>query len=131
MVVLQPHQEWVWPDWVILCKDDLYELTRILRLNEQPVWNVGDEMKRCFVQIGQMAKYNEKEHFDSRIKVYLNEILILLLEMLKKDRPILNETLIDSRRSVSMFLKHLEDDLSNNWTVNTVAGHCGLIITQF
>lgn len=129
--VRQPHQEWVWPDWVILSKDDLDDLTRILRLNEQPVWKASDEMKRCFAQIGRMAKYQEKEHFDSRIKVYLNEILILLLEMLKKDRPILNDALIDSKRSVSMFLKHLEDELVNGWTVNTMAEHCGLGITQF
>ena len=129
--VRQPHQEWVWPDWVILSKDDLDELTRILRLNEQPVWQVNDEIKRCFVQIGRMAKYHEKEHFDSRIKVYLNEILILLLEMLKKDRPVLNDELIESKRSVSIFLKNLEDDLSNSWTVNNMAEHCGLGVTQF
>lgn len=129
--VRQPHQEWVWPDWVILSKDDLDELTRILRLNEQPVWRVGDEMKRCFAQIGRMAKYHEKEHFDSRIKVYLNEVLILFLEMLKKDRPALNDALIESKRSVSIFLNSLEDDLANYWTVNDMAGHCGLGVTQF
>jgi len=127
----QPHQEWVWPDWVILSKDDLDELTRILRLNEQPVWQVGDEMKRCFAQIGRMAKYYEKEHFDTRIKIYLNEILILLLEMLKKDKPILNVALIESKRSVSIFLKSLEDDPANYWTVNNMARHCGLGVTQF
>jgi AraC-like DNA-binding protein len=129
--VRQPHQEWVWPDWVILCKNDLEELTRILRLNEQAVWDVGDEMKRCFIQIGRMAKHHEKEHFDSRIKVYLNEILILLLEMLKKDRPELNDSLIESKRSVSLFLKSLENDLASNWTVNSMAEHCGLGVTQF
>lgn len=127
----QPHQEWVWPDWVILSKDDLDELTRILRLNEQPVWRVNDEMKRCFAQIGRMAKYHEKEHFDSRIKVYLNEVLILLLEMLKKDQPVLNDSLIESKRSVSIFLKSLEDDVANCWTVNNMAEHCGLGVTQF
>jgi AraC family L-rhamnose operon regulatory protein RhaS len=129
--VRQPHQEWVWPDWVILSKNDLDELTRILRLNEQAVWHVGDEMKRCFAQIGRMAKHHEKEHFDSRIKVYLNEILILLLEMLKKDRPELNDSLIESKRSVSLFLKSLEDNLAQNWTVNSMAENCGLGATQF
>jgi len=127
----QPHQDWVWPDWVILSKDNLEELTRILRLNEQPVWQVGDEMKRCFAQIGRMAKHHEKEHFDSRIKIYLNEVLILLLEMLKKDKPLLNDALIESKRSVSIFLKSLEDDLANYWTVNNMAKHCGLGVTQF
>jgi AraC family L-rhamnose operon regulatory protein RhaS len=129
--VRQPHQEWVWPDWVILSKDDLNELTRILRLNEQPVWKVDDEMKRCFSQIGRMVKNQEKEHFDSRIKVYINEILILLLELLKKDRPELNDSLIESKRSVSLFLKSLEADLAAAWTVDKMAAHCGLGITQF
>jgi AraC-like DNA-binding protein len=129
--VCQPHQEWVWPDWIILSNDDLDELTRILRLNEQPVWHMGDEMKRCFAQIGRMVKYHEKEHFDSRIRVCLNEVLILLLEMLKKDRPKLNDTLIESKRSVSIFLKRMEDDLANNWTVSNMSEHCGLGVTQF
>ncbi len=129
--VYQPHQEWVWPEWVILSKEDLDELTRILRLNEQPVWHVNDEIKHCFSQIGRMAKFHEKEHFDSRIKVYINEVLILLLEMLKKDRPELNSELIESKRSVSLFLKNIEDDVAKNWTVNSMAGHCGLGVTQF
>ncbi|MGQ7869172.1 helix-turn-helix transcriptional regulator [Sunxiuqinia sp. sy24] len=129
--VRQPHQEWIWPDWVILSKDDLNELTRILRLNEQPVWHANDELKRCFAQIGKMTKNYEREHFDSRIKVFINEILILLLEMLQKDKPILNDALIDSKRSVSLFLRSMEDDLANTWTVSTMARHCGLGVTQF
>jgi AraC family L-rhamnose operon regulatory protein RhaS len=95
------------------------------------VWHVNDEMKHCFAQIGRMAKFHEKEHFESRIKVYINEVLILLLEMLKKDRPKLNNELIESKRSVSLFLKNVENDLEKNWTVNIMAEHCGLGVTQF
>lgn len=51
--------------------------------------------------------------------------------MLKKDRPVLNDELIESKRSVSIFLKNLEKDLANNWTVNNMAEHCGLGVTQF
>jgi len=129
--VRQPHQEWIWPEWIILSPDDLSELTRILRLNEQPVWHVSDEMKRCFVQIGRLTRLSQKEHFDSRIKIYMNEIFILLLEMLKKDKPILNDALIESKRSVSLFLKNLENDPGNDWSVSRMARHCGLGITQF
>lgn len=129
--VRQPHQEWTWPKWIILSKDDLDELTRILRLNEQPVWQVNDELKHCFVQIGKIVKHHEKEHFDSRIKIYINEILVLLLEMLKKNPPKLNHALIESKRSVSIFLKSLENDLTNNWSLQDMADHCGLGITQF
>lgn len=129
--VRQPHQEWIWPDWVILSKNDLEELTRILRLNEQPVWHATDEIKRCFLQIGKMARNHKNEHFDSYIKVFINEILILLLEILKKDKLILNDALIDSKRSVSLFLKSMEDDLAKTWTVDMMARHCGLGVTQF
>lgn len=47
--------------------------------------------------------------------------------MLKKDRPVLNDELIESKRSVSIFLKNLEKDLANNWTVNNMAEHCVMI----
>ena len=55
----------------------------------------------------------------------------MLLEMLKKDHPELNDDLIESKRSVSLFLNSLKDDLVQNWTVRKMAKHCGLGVTQF
>ena len=33
VMVRHPHQEWVWPDWIVLNKSDLTELTRYFRQN--------------------------------------------------------------------------------------------------
>jgi hypothetical protein len=46
--VRHPHQNWKWPDWIILNKSDLNELTRYLRHNEQPIWKANSDIRNCF-----------------------------------------------------------------------------------
>jgi len=129
--VRQPHQEWIWPDWIILNKENLNTLTNILRRNEQPVWKVGPEIKKCFVQIGHHIKENKKAFLDSKIKILINEILILLLELFTQEKPLLNDSLIKSQRSVAIFLKDLDSMLTEHWSLKKMAEYCGLGSTQF
>lgn len=127
----QPHQEWQWPDWIVLNREDLAKLTDILRRNEQPVWKVGSSLKDCFVQIGKLIKLNDKKFRDTRIKILINEILIQLLELFTLEKPELNDSLIQSRRSVDIFLVNLDEMLYEEWTLNKMAEYCGLGTTQF
>ncbi len=129
--VRQPHQEWQWPEWIILKKEDLAELTDILRRNEQPVWKVGSSIKDCFVQIGKLIKYNEGKFLDSKIKILINEIFIQLLELFTWEKPVLCDSLIQSKRSVEIFLNNLNEMLSEDWTLGDMANYCGLGTTQF
>ena len=129
--VRQPHQEWQWPDWIILKPSDLKELTDILRRNEQPVWNVDSGLKECFVAIGKTINRDDERFFDSKIKVLINEILIRLLELFSYEKPELNDSLIQSKRSVEIFLQNLESMSGENWTLKEMAQYCGLGTTQF
>lgn len=129
--VRQPHQEWQWPEWIILNKKDLTKLTDILRRNEQPVWKAGQPIKDCFVQIGKLIKANERKFLDSKIKILINELFIQLLELFTYEKPVLNDSLIQSKRSVEIFLDNLNEMFAEQWTLTDMANHCGLGTTQF
>jgi len=127
--VRYPHQNWQWPKWIILNKKDLQALTTILRQNEIPVWKGNDELKSCFDKIGKTIK--EGGNFDSRLKIEINNLLMLLLDLFKKGKIELNESLTESKRTVELFLKELEYRYSEPWTLVDMAEYCNLGKTQF
>ncbi|WP_430936802.1 AraC family transcriptional regulator [Saccharicrinis sp. 156] len=129
--VRQPHQPWQWPDWIILKQEDLAQLTDILRRNEQPVWTVGQSVKDCFVRMGQHIKNKKSIFLDSKLKVLINELLISMLELFTLEKPVLNDSLITSKRSVEMFLDNLKELVNEEWTLNGMSSYCGLGTTQF
>jgi AraC-like DNA-binding protein len=132
--VRRPDQTWRWPPWIVLTKQDLDELTHMLRHNEQPVWQGNDEMLECFKRIGAIVEQQDTQKCVSKLTVLINELLLLLLERLRSQEMVLDESLSDTRRSVAMFL----DDLSRNinmlgydWSVRELADSCGLGETRF
>lgn len=129
--IRQPHQEWKWPSWIILSKSDLFELTKILRQNEQPVFSVNADIKRCFQKIGALVHDANHKNVESWIMIYVNELLVLLFEMLKNGAFTLNESLTGSVRTVELFIKELQSSFSEPWTVESMATHTRLGITQF
>lgn len=129
--VRHPHQNWEWPDWIVLNKEDLDELTSYLRQNEQPVWKANSEFKNCFVQIGNIIKQSDQKPYDSKIKILVNQLLVLLLEIFKEENIILDQSLIESKRTVRLFLESLESKLDENWTVIKMADFCLLGVTRF
>jgi len=129
--IRHPHQTWEWPEWVVLNKTDLDELTRYLRQYEQPVWKANSEFKNCFIQIGNIVKQSNKKAYDSKIKIQINQLLILLLEIFKDENIILDQSLIEIKRSVEYFLASLETKLEDDWTVVKMAEYCHLGVTRF
>lgn len=129
--VRHPHQEWKWPSWVILSEPDLLELTKILRQNEQPVFSVNTDIRKCFQNIGSLIHESDARNVDSWIRIYVNELLMLLYEQLKKGKFVLNESLTDSLRTVELFIKELNTSYNQLWTVQSMASHTQLGVTQF
>jgi AraC-like DNA-binding protein len=132
--VRRPDQPWRWPPWVVLTRQDLAELTQILRHNEQAVWQGNQELLECFNRIGAIVEQQDIQKSVSKLTVLINELLLLLLERLRSQEMVLDESLSGTRRSVSMFL----DDLSRNismlgydWSVRELADSCGLGETRF
>ncbi len=128
--VRHPHQEWKWPPWVLLSKRDREELTRFLRQNEQPVWKVTPDIRKCFQRIGQLIVQGEPPN-DSWIFIYINEILMHLLNLFRRGPLHLNESLTNVSRTVELFIKDLNESFFEGWILESMAAHCGLGVTRF
>ena len=129
--VRHPHQQWVWPDWIILNQNDLDQLTLNLRQNEQPIWKASLELRECFIQIGKTVKCSSDLNYDSKLKILLNYMLILLLELFKEGNIVLDRSLVESKRTVKLFLQSLESKVDEVWTVVKMAEYCHLGVTRF
>ncbi len=129
--VRRPHQEWVWPDWITLTPEDLTRLTTILRQNEKSILKTDNNIRDCFLQIGKAIDADVDGSSASRIRLLLNYLLILILDLLNTDDIVLNESLTDSSRSVKFFLKELENNLTENWTIELMSQSAGVGLTRF
>jgi AraC family L-rhamnose operon regulatory protein RhaS len=132
--VRRPHQTWQWPSWVVLTREDMKELTTLLSQNEQPVWQVSESLGACFREIADALERSEAQPNISRMTVYLNELLFLLLEMLRSHHVGLNPGLSSSRRTVELFLEDLRrnpENLAEPWTLESMAERCDLGVTHF
>lgn len=129
--VRRPHQEWVWPDWITLTSSDLDRLTTILRHNEKSIWKTDQRVRDCFLRINKAINTDEKGSNASKIRLLVNYLLILLLDLMNTDDIVLNESLTDSSRSVRLFLNELEKNLSENWTIELMAQSAGVGLTRF
>ena len=129
--VRRPHQKWVWPDWIMLAQQDLERLTAILRQNERVHWKAGNKIRDCFQRISHVVNTDDNGSNASRIRLLINQLLILILDLLNAEDVKLNEDLIDSSRSVKLFLKELDKNLSDDWTIGRMAKSAGVGLTRF
>jgi len=129
--VRHPHQEWVWPDWIIINPKDLAKLTLYFRQNEQPVWKATPDLKHCFARIGKVIKEGGEKGYESKLRVLINSLLIFLLDHFQEGKILLDEELIESRRTVKLFLNSLEDHIYEPWTLPDMAAYCKLGTTRF
>ena len=129
--VRRPHQNWVWPDWIMLAPNDLDRLTTILRQNEDVRLRSDNKIRDCFQRIGKAVDNDENGSNSSRIRLLINYLLILLLDLLNAENIKLDEQLTDSSRSVRLFLNELEKNLTENWTIEEMANSAGVGLTRF
>lgn len=129
--VRRPDQRWHWPDWLVLCPDDVRRLTTLLSHNEQPVWRANDEIGACFERIAALLQAPDPAAGESRLRLLINELFIALLNLLSRRNPPLNPNLVTTRRSVEMFLRALDEHLDHPWSLAGMAERCGLGRSRF
>lgn len=132
--VRRPNQEWKWPSWFLLSKDDLDELTALLRHSEQSVYRTVPGIRDCFLQIGAAIESDRDARSLSHLAIRINDLFLKLLDALREKRIKLDESLSSTRRTVDLFIRdllHNPDNLAINWTVEEMASNCGLHKTQF
>jgi AraC family 4-hydroxyphenylacetate 3-monooxygenase operon regulatory protein len=132
--VRRPNQDWKWPKWCVLTPQDLEDLTIMLRQYEHPIWQTTKDVQQCFRRISKAINADRHGSSASRLTAYINELFISILEMLRHNDIKLDPSLSSSTRMVDMFLADLRDSteqLSFDWSVSTMAEHCGLGQTRF
>lgn len=132
--VRRPSQEWRWPKWVVLAENDLAELTRKLRRNENPVWTSTPAIAQAFRGVADSVKDWRRPHAISRMAVNLNQLLVGILDALSEQQTQEDVDLTSRRRTVELFLRDLEQELVNPgepWTLDRMAEHCGMGVTTF
>ena len=129
--VRRPNQPWHWPDWLVCTARDLRRLTDLLRHNEQPVWQVDNEVARAFAKLDGLLEVGEPAESQTRLTLVLNELIVALMEMLERKGIPLDEHLSTTQRTVKMFLDELPKHLDIHWTLDEMAGECGLSRSQF
>ncbi|MEI6675471.1 MAG: AraC family transcriptional regulator [Verrucomicrobiota bacterium] len=130
--VRQAHRAWVWPPWLVLSRQDLKELTSLLRENEHPVWPGTPEIGRCFAALGHLVECAQSGHPPlSRLALLINELLVCVLELLRTQNPPRRTALTLGERSVAMFLERLKKHLDEPWTLESMAAQAGLKRTRF
>lgn len=127
----RPNQPWTWPDWLLFPKTGLKRLTDLLRHNEQPVWSTQSGIGRCFARIDEAAALGNGMANQTRLKIHINELIVLLAELLESRNPHLDESLTGSERTVQLFLENLHRRIDEPWTLDSMAEACGLGRTHF
>jgi AraC family L-rhamnose operon regulatory protein RhaS len=129
--VRHPHQEWIWPDWVLLSKSELKSLTRALRQNEDAIRPVSPTYLELFNRLLLIAKSPEQPHRATRIALLVNSMLLELFVTFDSTPTTYKESLTDSLRSIRLFLEQLPKRLHEPWTLQTMAEACGIGLTRF
>ena len=129
--VRRPNQPWQWPEWLVCSQSDLRQLTRLLRHNEQPVWQANEEIAHCFKKLADLLENQQPHGSETKLKLYINELVIAVMEMLQQRQIPLDEHLSTSQRAVEMFLTALPEHVEYNWNLNEMARQCGLSRSQF
>ncbi len=126
-----PHQKWTWPEWVILTNKDLNRLTKALKSNRNWLLKVDKNIKDCFLKISCIIDTDVNGSNSSKIRLFVNELLILLLNRFDNDESVINEEISANQILVGEFLTVLKQQLTENWTIEKMANVTGLGKTSF
>jgi len=132
--VRRPNQAWNWPNWLVLARNDIADLTDMLRHHEEPIWRADNGLAGCFRRISAVVGRDDAQKNISHITVYLNEAWLLVLDLLRQRRVPLDPFLSSTRRTVQLFFSDIRQNphsLSQAWTLEDMADQCGLSTPAF
>ena len=131
--VRRPNQGWRWPEWVSLIPQDLDELTRKLRHNENAVWRSTPDIRHAFEEISFSVEQNKCWSHISRLTISINRLLLGILEALRRQNRTDDPSLTSRERTVTLFLSDLKRNpanLARRWTLDEMAAQCGMGTTS-
>ena len=103
----------------------------MLRQNEEPVWQGNAKIRECFSRLDETVSGGNTPSNLALLKIFINELILRLSELLRVRKPRLDASLHGSERTVNLFLGQLKERLDEPWTLELMACECGLGRTQF
>lgn len=132
--VRRPHQNWSWPKWIVMTREDTADLTERWRHIKNPVWTATPLIAQSFRELARSITVWGQPHTVSRMAVHLNQLLIGVLDALTEQQTHENGQLTSRKQVVEMFLRDLNAgsiDLGEQWTLDRMADHCKMGVTAF
>lgn len=129
--IRNPHEEWKWPPWVLLSKEQLAVITRELRQNEDAIRPVSRAFVEAFTTLVHLAKEPDATQKGTWVSILANTVLFRLYESFAATATTYSASLTEVTRSVQMFLSRLPTMLVESWTVDRMARQCGVGTTFF
>lgn len=132
--VRRPHQEWHWPKWMVMTRENLAELTERWQHLKHPIWTSTPAIAQSFRELARCITAWDKPHSVSRMAVHLNLLLISVLDALVEQQVQVSEHLTSRKHAVEVFFQDLRNgriDLGEQWTLERMASHCHLGMTAF
>lgn len=127
---LLPNQSWDWPGWLPLPASDLDHLAAVLRGSDRSVWRAGPDLVRAAERLERTMR-GATRRTTTHLGLRISEVLLELVELLDTDETDLDPLFASAERSVEAFLTGLSSQLSEPWTVESMARQCGLGRTRF
>lgn len=131
MEVRRPHEKWHWPDWIAWPERDLLQLTEFISKNEQPWYYASKEVAASFIEIAKLVEKNQIDADEAMMRLLISKMLLHFKDQLTKQPQVLDNTLIESQRTVEIFLQRIKYQLEDDWTLENMAVECNLSRTQF
>lgn len=129
--VRRPSDVWQWPDWLLMSRAERQQLTQLLSMNENPVWHVDNNIANCFENLMQLLESGQPHNNITKLKLYINQLLIAILDMLEEQHISIDAFIMSSYRTVELFLKELPAHVSHQWNLAEMSSECGLSRTRF
>jgi len=132
--VRRPHQDWTWPKWVVMTREDLTELTKRWQHVKNPIWKSTPSIAQSFRELARCITTWDQPRAVSRMAVHLNLLLVGVSDALAEQQTHENEQLTSRKRAGEMFIHDLKNggiDLGEQWTLDRMASHCSMGVTAF
>ena len=132
--VRRPNQQWKWPKWIVMTREDLAQLTERWQHLKNPIWTSTPAMAQSFRELARCITAWGQPHAVSRMAVHLNLLLIGVLDALAEQQSRDAGTLTSRKQAVEIFFSGLKDgniDLGEQWTLDRMADHCHMGVTAF
>jgi len=132
--VRRPHQEWTWPKWVVMTREDLAELAKRWQQVKNPIWTSTPSIAQSFRELARCITNWNQPRAVSRMAVHLNLLLVGVADALADQQTHEIDQFTSRKRAGEIFIHDLKTgsiDLGEQWTLDRMASHCNMGVTAF